>query len=593
MVGGRDYDDQPVQPRHRGRAPAGVGVQGVRPRGRARARDLPLLGVELQAEGVRRPQLRAAPNGSWSTTTKAPTRARTRSSARRPSRTTRSTRKSASTSAPHKIALLAHRMGITTPLSTNPAMTIGGLTVGVTPLDMAHAYETIAHNGERVSGTMTQGGQPVGIQEVKAGSQPLPDGSRTDRNKVTTTRVLPPSVAQTETSMLETVLQYGTGRAAAIGQFAAGKTGTTSNYGDAWFVGWNSKYTVAVWVGYPEKLVPMSTHFNGGPVLGGTFPALIWHDFMTSALAIEAERAANSGHSAPPGRNSRRAAAEPEAASSGGKTLLEEALEVLLPAAANTRPAPAEHTAAPAPTPAPAHEAPPAPPSTSPPPACRASAPLLRRGRSRRRERALSNAPRYRRPRGPRRSTRAMTRGLAAATRCGSPATAEAPRQLDRAGDPHARALHDLRLRHGAPARARASVPAPRSLPLRSSPIPSACVSFPAPSRAPARAPASRAARASARSRVSAPAPGSARPRRRPRARRRRSASRGCRRSGTRTRAPARRTACACAASARRRRGRRARSRGRPRSRRSRPRRRRARPCSRSARGPPRATGRS
>ncbi len=45
-------------------------------------------------------------------------------------------------------------MGITTPLSTNPAMTIGGLTVGVTPLDMAHAYETIAHGGERVSGTM-------------------------------------------------------------------------------------------------------------------------------------------------------------------------------------------------------------------------------------------------------------------------------------------------------------------------------------------------------------------------------------------------------------------------------------------------------
>ena len=85
--------------------------------------------------------------------------------------------------------------------------------------------------------------------------------------------------------MLETVLQYGTGRAAAIGQFAAGKTGTTSNYGDAWFVGWDSKYTVAVWVGYPDKLVPMTTDFNGSPVLGGTFPALIWHDFMTCGAA--------------------------------------------------------------------------------------------------------------------------------------------------------------------------------------------------------------------------------------------------------------------------------------------------------------------
>ena len=197
------------------------------------------------------------------------------------------------------IALLAHKMGITTPLSTNPAMTIGGLTVGVTPLDMAHAYETIAHDGERMSGSMTQHGQPVGIQEVTSGSQRLPDGNHTDRNRVTAARVLPSSVAQTETGMLETVLQYGTGRAASIGQFAAGKTGTTSNYGDAWFVGWDSKYTVAVWVGYPEKLVPMTTDFQGGPVLGGTFPALIWHDFMTSALQLDASRetAAKNGSS--------------------------------------------------------------------------------------------------------------------------------------------------------------------------------------------------------------------------------------------------------------------------------------------------------
>jgi penicillin-binding protein 1A len=119
----------------------------------------------------------------------------------------------------------------------------------------------------------------------------LPDGSRLDRNRVRTEPVLPPGVAATETSMLETVLQYGTGRAAAIGQFAAGKTGTTSNYGDAWFVGWDSKYTVAVWVGYPNKLIPMTTDFDNGPVLGGTFPALIWHDFMTSALQIDKTRA--------------------------------------------------------------------------------------------------------------------------------------------------------------------------------------------------------------------------------------------------------------------------------------------------------------
>jgi penicillin-binding protein 1A len=190
-----------------------------------------------------------------------------------------------------RIARLAHRMGITTPLSTNPAMTIGGLTVGVTPIDMAHAYETLAHGGRRVSGTLAEHGQPVAIQEVDAGSHVLPDGNHKDVNHVRSKAVLPQSIAETETSMLETVVQYGTGKAAAIGQFAAGKTGTTSNYGDAWFVGWDSKYTVAVWVGYPDKLIPMTTSFNGGPVLGGTFPALIWHDFMTAALGIDKTRA--------------------------------------------------------------------------------------------------------------------------------------------------------------------------------------------------------------------------------------------------------------------------------------------------------------
>jgi penicillin-binding protein 1A len=191
----------------------------------------------------------------------------------------------------NRIARLAHRMGITTPLSTNPAMTIGGLTIGVTPLDMAHAYETIAHGGRRVSGSLAKDEAPVGIQEVEAGGRALPDGARRDVNQVEAKPVLPAPIAATETSMLETVLQYGTGRAAAIGQFAAGKTGTTTNYGDAWFIGWDSRYTVAVWVGYPNSLVPMTTDFNGGPVLGGTFPALIWHEFMTSALHIDKTRA--------------------------------------------------------------------------------------------------------------------------------------------------------------------------------------------------------------------------------------------------------------------------------------------------------------
>jgi penicillin-binding protein 1A len=273
------------------------------------------------------------------------------------------------------IADLAHRMGITTPISTNPAMTIGGLTVGVTPLDMAHAYETIAHDGDRMSGTMTNAGQPVGIQEVTAGSEPLPDGNHTDRNRVIATRILPSAVAQTETGVLETVLEYGTGKAAAIGQFAAGKTGTTSNYGDAWFVGWDSKYTVAVWVGYPEKLVPMTNDYDGGPVLGGTFPALIWHNFMTSALQLESEREASSKHGSSPSSPQTTGAAEvPSSSSTSGSGSTKGSGKTTKPSTGTTSPtapSPAtEHTQAtpePTPTPAPSHEAPSTPAPTPAP----------------------------------------------------------------------------------------------------------------------------------------------------------------------------------------------------------------------------------
>ena len=68
------------------------------------------------------------------------------------------------------------------------------------------------------------------------------------------------------------MVQGGTGTAAQIGEFAAGKTGTTENYGDAWFVGFNKELTVAVWVGYADKVRPMETEYHGGPVAGGTYP---------------------------------------------------------------------------------------------------------------------------------------------------------------------------------------------------------------------------------------------------------------------------------------------------------------------------------
>ena len=113
------------------------------------------------------------------------------------------------------------------------------------------------------------------------------------KNRPVLFRVLPSSLVDTETSMLQTVIQTGTGKAADIGIWAAGKTGTTENYGDAWFVGFTHRLTVAVWVGYPNNIKSMKTDFNGGPVLGGTFPALIWHDFMNSAESIYAGYASN------------------------------------------------------------------------------------------------------------------------------------------------------------------------------------------------------------------------------------------------------------------------------------------------------------
>lgn len=179
----------------------------------------------------------------------------------------------------HRIKQIADAMGIRTNLSTNPAMVLGGLKIGVTPLEMAYAYSTLANGGYRVSGTLASSpGGPVAFTKVDG-------GGRHDVNRTTRTQVLPPQVAATETQMLEGVIASGTGTQASIGGFEAGKTGTTSNYGDAWFVGFNHQYTVAVWVGYPNKLEPMLTEYRGGPVEGGSFPAEIWHDFMTQAMS--------------------------------------------------------------------------------------------------------------------------------------------------------------------------------------------------------------------------------------------------------------------------------------------------------------------
>jgi penicillin-binding protein 1A len=189
-----------------------------------------------------------------------------------------------------RIARMARRMGLRTRLSSNPAMTLGGLEEGLTPLEMAYAYSTIANGGERVSGSLApESDGPVAVEKV--------EGSGIEKvNEKRTYRAFPQEVADTAKEMLHLVVTSGTGEAAQVGdEYLWGKTGTTENYGDAWFVGGNDELTVAIWVGYVDKVQPMEYEHAGGPVAGGTFPAEIFHDFMASWIEMRDERRAARG----------------------------------------------------------------------------------------------------------------------------------------------------------------------------------------------------------------------------------------------------------------------------------------------------------
>ncbi len=280
-----------------------------------------------------------------------------------------------------RVARLARRMGVRTPISRNYAMILGGLEQGVTPLDMARAYQTFAHDGELVYGTMSPGAQdgvspretpaPAAVQEIRDASGKLvelPDGSSAI-NRTRTRRVVPADTARSVESMLQEVVRSGTAQRAMLpdGRMAAGKTGTTENYGDAWFVGWTERYTAAVWVGYPDKLVPMETEFAGDAVTGGSYPALIWRSIMEAAARLQKERTP---------RQAERDEEEAEvvAQPSPGETLpappqpSNDAPAAESAPAAPAAPAPAAGgQTQPAPAPAPAPEAPPTP--VTPPPA--------------------------------------------------------------------------------------------------------------------------------------------------------------------------------------------------------------------------------
>ncbi len=174
---------------------------------------------------------------------------------------------------PKAIVKTSHQLGIRSRLA--PYFSIGLGSVAVSPLEMARAYATIANEGRRVDGSEFEN-RPRVVEEVARFRS-----SRVDVNAPVPKQVMDEGHAELLTDILENVVESGTGRRAAIsGRDVAGKTGTTDNYGDAWFVGYTPELVVAVWVGYSDALKPMLTEFGGEEVAGGTFPAMIWKAFM-------------------------------------------------------------------------------------------------------------------------------------------------------------------------------------------------------------------------------------------------------------------------------------------------------------------------
>jgi penicillin-binding protein 1A len=176
---------------------------------------------------------------------------------------------------PGRVAAMATKLGVRTPLAVNgryvPAMGLGS--IAVSPLDMASAYATLAAGGVYT--------EPTAIRKVVLPSGKLDTRWAKDRKR---TRVIPDGVASVVTGILEDNVREGTGTRAALDRPAAGKTGTTDEHADAWFVGYTPQLATAVWMGYTRGEVPM-LNVHGIAVSGGSFPAEIWRQFMSPALA--------------------------------------------------------------------------------------------------------------------------------------------------------------------------------------------------------------------------------------------------------------------------------------------------------------------
>ena len=170
---------------------------------------------------------------------------------------------------PKQVRKTAYDLGIRTHLNAYPAEGLGGLRIGVSPLEQTNAYATIASAGIRH--------RPIAIRKVV-----FPDGRTDNLGKPRGVRAFKDGTTYKATQILQKNIQEGTGTAADVGCPAGGKTGTTDSFSDAWFVGFTPRLTTGVWVGYPNQRVSM-TNVHGIEVAGGTFPARIWHDYMETA----------------------------------------------------------------------------------------------------------------------------------------------------------------------------------------------------------------------------------------------------------------------------------------------------------------------
>lgn len=164
----------------------------------------------------------------------------------------------------------AARMGVTSPLLPYPSAVLG--TNDVTPLEMASAYGTFANRGLAVP--------PVFVTKV-VGS----DGRVIFEHQHSQRRVLDQSNVDTGVDVLRQVVERGTGVAARIGRPVAGKTGTSQEWRDAWFVGFTPELSTAVWVGFPDRQRSMIPPVTRILVTGGSWPAEIWNLYSSAALA--------------------------------------------------------------------------------------------------------------------------------------------------------------------------------------------------------------------------------------------------------------------------------------------------------------------